>query len=231
MPFIPHTDAERAEMLAAVGAASFEDLFRHIPAAVRLKRALRLPKALSEAEVLGLAARAAARNCEPVRAVLFVGAGAYDHFIPAAVDELARRPEFYTAYTPYQPELSQGGLQAIYEYQTMIASLAGMEVANASLYEGATAVYEAALLAVRHTGRKRLLVDGAMNPRYRRALLAYARNLDLEIVEIPHASGASDLDGLAGRADQSVAAAIVQSPNFFGRVADVSALAGKLHAA
>jgi len=231
VPFIPHTDSERAEMLRAVGAASLDDLFAPIPAELRLPGDLALPPALAEEELLRHGAELAAANCSAERTVLFVGAGAYDHVIPAAADELAGRPEFYTAYTPYQPEISQGGLQAIYEYQSMIASLAGLEVANASLYEGATALYEAALLAVRHTGRRRLLVDGAANPRYRQVLRSYARNLEVEIVESPHRAGASDLDALAAGVDGTAAAAVVQSPNFFGRVADAGALAERLHAA
>jgi glycine dehydrogenase subunit 1 len=229
MPFIPHTDAERAEMLRAVGAAGPGELFAHIPEALRLKGPLDLPPALAEEELVRHGAELAARNVPPEAAVLFVGAGAYDHVIPAAVDELAHRPEFYTAYTPYQPEISQGGLQAIYEYQTMIASLAGLDVANASLYEGATALYEAVLLASHHTGRARVLVDGALNPRYGRALRSYAANLGIEVVAVPHRNGASDLEGLAARVEGTVAAAVVQSPNFFGRAADTAALAAKLH--
>jgi glycine dehydrogenase subunit 1 len=231
LPFIPHTEAERREMLASVGAGSLEELFAHIPADLKLGRDLDLPPALTEAELARQAAGLAAANCDPDATVLFVGAGAYDHLVPAAVAELAHRPEFYTAYTPYQPEVSQGLLQSIFEYQTMIASLCALEVANASLYEGATAVYEAALLAVRATRRERILVDGALNPRYRALLGAYASNVGMRLVEVPHASGASDLAGLAAGIDESTAAAVVASPNFFGRVADTSELAGRLHAA
>jgi glycine dehydrogenase subunit 1 len=216
-------------MLAAAGAADLAGLFAHIPAELRLARDLVLPPALSEAELLEAAAAAAAANCDPGRTVLFVGAGAYDHLSPSAVAELAHRPEFYTAYTPYQPEASHGVLQSIFEYQTMIASLCGLGVANASLYEGGTAVYEAALVAARATRRTKFLVDGAMNPRYAKLLGAYAGNVGLEIATVPHANGASDLGALAARVDDSTAAAVVQSPNFFGRVADLSALAAALH--
>jgi glycine cleavage system P protein (glycine dehydrogenase) subunit 1 len=229
LPFIPHTDAERREMLAVVGAGSLDELFAHIPEELRLDRELNLPAALTEAEVAREAARLAAANCDPANTVLFVGAGAYDHLTPAAVAALVHRPEFYTAYTPYQPEVSQGMLQSIFEYQTMIASLTGLDVANASLYEGATAVYEAALLAVRATRRTHILVDGALNPRYRKLLAAYASNMDMQILEVPHARGASDLEVLAAHVDKSTAAAIVQNPNFFGRVSDTAELAAMLH--
>ncbi len=229
MPFIPHTSDERAEMLRAVGASDLGQLFAHIPDELKLAGQLSLPPALSEEEVARHGAELAARNCDPERTLIFIGAGAYDHCIPAVVDELSRRPEFYTAYTPYQPEISQGGLQAIYEYQTMIASLCGLDVANASLYEGATALCESVLLAVRHTGRSRVLVDGAINPRYRLVLQSYATSLGIELIEVPHAAGASNLDGLAAGLDGTAGAVAVQSPNFFGRVADTTALAGRAH--
>ncbi len=217
-------------MLRAVGAETPSDLFAHLPEELRLKSELRLPPALSEAELARRAAELAGTNCDPEKLTVFVGAGAYDHHCPAAVAELAHRPEFYTAYTPYQPEVSQGLLQSIFEYQTMIASLCALDVANASLYEGATAVYEAALLAVRATRRERVLVDGALNPRYRALLRAYASNLDLAVEEVPHSAGRSDLEGLAAKVDERTAAAVVASPNFFGRVCDTSELAAKLHA-
>jgi glycine dehydrogenase subunit 1 len=213
-------------MLDAAGLSCMADLFAHLPADARLRRDLDLPPALAEAELL----RAGAANCDPERLTLFIGAGAGDHLSTSAAAELARRPEFYTAYTPYQPEASQGLLQSIFEYQTMIGSLCGLGAANASLYEGATAVYEAALLAVRVTKRKRLLVDGALNPRYARLLVAYAGNTGIEVETVPHAAGGSDLAAVAARLDDTVAAAVVQSPNFFGRVADLSGLAGALHA-
>ncbi|MHC4916649.1 MAG: aminomethyl-transferring glycine dehydrogenase subunit GcvPA [Planctomycetota bacterium] len=230
MPFIPHTEAETADMLRAAGAESLPDLFAHLPEDLKLQSDLQLPPALSEAELARRAAELAGANCDPGRLTLFVGAGAYDHYCPAVVAELAHRPEFYTAYTPYQPEVSQGLLQSIFEYQTMIASLCALDVANASLYEGATAVYEAALLAVRATRRNRILVDGALNPRYRALLRAYASNMEMAVEEVPHSAGASDLDGLAAKLDAGTAAAVVASPNFFGRVCDTSELAAKLHA-
>ena len=229
MPFIPHTESETAEMLQAAGSATLENLFAHIPEDVHLAGDLDLPPALSEAALAAAAAELAGANCDPENTTLFIGAGAYDHHVPAAALELVHKGEFYTAYTPYQPEASQGILQAIFEYQTMIASLCGLDVANASLYEGATAVYEAVLLAARGTRRSRVLVDGTLNPRYRALLGAYARNMELEIVEVPGAGGASDLDGLAAKVDKTVAAAVVQNPNFFGRACDTSALAERLH--
>jgi len=216
-------------MLAVVGAASLDELFAHLPPEVRLDRELDLPPALAEAEVMRAAGELSARNCSPRETVLFVGGGAYDHLVPAAVAELVHRPEFYTAYTPYQPEVSQGLLQSIFEYQTMIASLCGLAVANASLYEGATAAYEAALLAVRSTRRSKILVDGALNPRYRKLLRAYASNVDVEILEVDHKGGASDLEGLAAMVDRTVAGALVQNPNFFGLVSDTTELAARLH--
>jgi glycine cleavage system P protein (glycine dehydrogenase) subunit 1 len=229
LPFIPHTDNQRREMLAVVGARSLDELFAHIPDDLRLKRELDLPPALSEAELERHAAALSAKNSDPASTLCFIGAGAYDHLTPAAVAPLVGRPEFYTAYTPYQPEVSQGILQSIFEYQTMIARLCGLDVANASLYEGATATYEAALLAVRATRRTRIVVDGALNPRYLALLRAYASNMDMQIEEVAPLKGASDLEGLAARADKTLAGVIVQNPNFFGLISDTSSLASKLH--
>lgn len=166
MTYIPHTEAERAEMLKAVGAASLDALFDHLPKALRCGT-LNAPPGLGEMELTAEMQRYAARNRATDRLACFLGAGAYDHFIPPAVFELASRGELYTAYTPYQPEISQGVLQAIYEYQTMIASLAGCDVANASLYDGATAVIEGVQMAMRQTGRmKQVVLDGALHPSY-----------------------------------------------------------------
>ena len=179
MGFIPHTDAERDEMLQAVGARDFDDLFADIPPEVRCD-GLDLPEGLSEQEVFARCQRVADQNATDM--LTFLGGGFYDHYVPAAVDALLGRSEFYTAYTPYQPELSQGTLQAVYEYQSAICRLTGLDAANASLYDGGTAIYEAVMMALRITRRNRVIVDDTVNPIYRTMLRSYTRNLGIELV-------------------------------------------------
>jgi len=227
MPFIPHTDAQRRAMLAAVGAASLDDLFADIPPDCRLA-GLNLPAGLSESEVYARLHELSRRNATPL--VCFLGGGFYDHFIPAAVDAVAARSEFYTAYTPYQPEASQGTLQAIFEYQTAICRLTGMEVANASLYDGGTALYEAAMMALRLTGRNKILLDSGVNPIYRNMLHCYTRNLAIAFDEIAPVHGQSDRARLAAALDTDTAAIILQNPNFFGAVDDFSDIVELAHA-
>jgi len=204
-------------MLAAVGARSLEDLIR-VPDAVALKRPLEVPAALPEADLARKIAEYAARNTAATEYTSFLGAGAYRHYCPPVVMALAMRGEFLTAYTPYQAEVSQGYLQAIYEWQTYICLLTGLAVANASVYDGATALAEGAIMAVNATGRKALLVSSALHPNYRDVLRTYARGLDLDVDELPIASsGATDLSTLAARlAEKRYAAVALQSPNFFG---------------
>ena len=226
MSFIPHTDAQRAEMLAACGAWQVSDLFADIPASCRLGD-LRMPEGLSEAEVYERLHRLSHRNAHEL--TCFLGGGFYDHFIPAAVDALASRGEFYTAYTPYQPEASQGTLQAIFEYQSAICRLTRMDVANASMYDGGTALFEAAMMAIRATGRNRIVLDTGVSPIYRVMLETYTRNLAIEFVEVDVAHGQSNRARLSAAIDGRTAAVILQNPNFFGAVDDFADIAATAH--
>lgn len=226
MSFVPHTKNETAEMLKAIGARSIDDLFKDIKPGLRA-RSFAIPEGKSEFEVVEHFRRLAAKN--HTHLVNFVGAGFYDHYIPAAVDALAGRSEFYTAYTPYQPECSQGWLQAIYEYQTAICELTGLDVSNASLYDGGTAIYEAAMMAVRTTGRKKILMDSGVNLIYRTILYTYTKNLSLEFVEIPVVHGQSSREELFRHLDDKTAAVIVQNPNFFGAVDDFTDVCKRAH--
>ncbi len=226
--FQPISDAEQKAMLAAVGAKTFDELFAHIPPELQTGDFGRIPEGLSEAEMMQAAQRLAAKNSATL--VNFCGGGFYDHFIPAAVNSLSSRGEFFTAYTPYQPEASQGTLQAIYEYQTAIVRLTGLDVANASLYDGGTALFEALTLALRHTDRNRVLVDEGVNPIYRTMLRSYTVNLNIEYVEVPLAAGRADREAFQRLLDNRTAAVIVQNPNFFGCADDLSDLAAAAHA-
>jgi glycine dehydrogenase subunit 1 len=226
MPFIANTDEQRRRMLAEIG-LSADDLFADIPEHLRCEP-LEIGDGLSEQDALSrMDELAAANGPEPVS---FLGGGVYDHFIPAAVDAVLSRSEFYTAYTPYQPECSQGTLQAMYEYQTGICRLTGMEVSNASLYDGGTAIFEAAMMAMRLVrNRNRIVVSGDVNPIYRRMLRTYMANFDAEIVEVPPAGGLADREALAGALGDATAAVVVQTPNFFGVLDDFSDLAETVH--
>lgn len=225
MSFTPHTPEEIREMLGVIGVGSIGDLFRPIPKELRA-RSFDLPPGMSEFEMLARLHEMAAQNG---RVVPFVGGGYYDHVIPAAVDHLAGRAEFYTAYTPYQPECSQGSLQALFEYQTAICRLTALEASNASLYDGGTALAEAAMMALRVTGRDRVILDGAVNPFHRAIVRTYLANLPVEIVELPPVNGMLDRQSLAGKLDDRCAAVMVQNPTFFGCVADYSDLAAQVH--
>jgi glycine dehydrogenase subunit 1 len=227
MPFIPHTESDVREMLAAIGAPSIDALFEEIPAALRIKSLAGIPEALTEMEVGRLMQQRADRDGRPLN---FLGAGAYEHHIPAAVWAIVTRGEFYSAYTPYQAEASQGTLQLLYEYQTMMASLTGMQVSNASMYDGASALAEACLMAVRaHRKSKsaRILVPAALNPTYLDVARAITegQNLKFDVLPYEAASGtlrASSLDAYRG---QDITAVVVQQPNFFGLLEDVDAIA------
>ena len=221
MPYVPHTEDEVREMLSAIGVDAIDDLFAEISADMRPK-SFDLPEGLSEMEVLNKLEAMAGKNATD--RVSFLGAGFYDHYIPAAVDALTMRGEFYTAYTPYQPEASQGTLQAIFEYQTAVTRLMGMECANASVYDGGTALYEAAMMAVRKTKRRKIVVSEALNPIYRVMLDSYTSNLDIEFVTVPHKNGKTDIGGLKAAIDGETAAVLVQNPNFFGSINDFSEL-------
>jgi len=230
MRYIPHTEEDIRHMLETVGVGSVEDLFAGVPAAVRLKRPLDLPPAAAESELLRELGRLADRNATAGNQISFLGGGAYNHFIPAVVDHLISRSEFYTAYTPYQPEISQGTLQAIFEYQTLICQLTGMDAANASMYDGASACAEGVLMAARATRRRKILLSTALHPEYRETVATYCRYLDLELVEVPFdASGRTDAGELARLLDEQTAAVVAGYPNFFGVVEDLAALAAAAH--
>jgi len=216
-------------MLDACGAASAEGLFSHLPEAVRLKRPLNLPAGISEYEIVRYFRDRAAENAAGYAS--FLGAGVYSHFRPVLVDTVVSRGEFLTSYTPYQAEISQGTLTAIFEFQTMICQLTGMEVANASMYDGSTALAEAAMMAARVTGRSRMLVARTVHPEYREVLRTYAKNQGLAIEEFGYAAGFGTLDAedLERKMDGSTAAVIVQSPNFFGIVDRVKEAAAVAH--
>ena len=230
MPFVPHTEDDVRRMLAAIGVEDVEDLFDEIPEEIRLRRPLGLPEALSEAEVTRLMMDRAERDGRPV---CFAGAGAYDHHVPAAVWEIATRGEFYTAYTPYQAEASQGTLQLLYEFQTMIAGLMAMEVANASLYDGASALAEAVLMAVRagrRGGGRRVLMPRTVHPAYRRTVETIVSPQGIELVEIDYDRRRGVIDpGALPQAPEGLAALVVQQPNHFGCLEEVDALTDWAH--
>lgn len=222
MNYVSITDDQRATMLEAVGAATIDDLFAAIPASSRFDGLLDLPPAASELELQRDLAELSGMNRGASSLACFMGAGVYDHFIPTFIDQLISRGEFLTAYTPYQAEASQGSLQAFFEFQSQIARLTGMDIANASLYEGATAVAEAALLALNTTGKRRVLVSGAVHPDTRRVLRTYLDDLPAEYVEIPAcaATGTTLVEAVERGADSDTACLIVQSPNVFGLIED-----------
>ena len=215
MSYLSLTDADREQMLAAIGVDSVDELFREIPEGVRLRRELDLEPALSEPELAVHLEELAARNVDTRREVSFLGAGIYDHYVPAVVDHILQRGEFLTAYTPYQPELSQGVLQAIFEYQTAICELTGMDVSNASGYDGTTVAADACYMAKHVTGRARIVVTEATNPQVRHVMKTYAPGFGLEVVEVPHAGGVTDPAAVAAAAEDA-AAVVFQQPNFFG---------------
>jgi glycine dehydrogenase subunit 1 len=232
VPFIPHTDAEVREMLAAIGVERMEDLFAEIPADLRCGPLEGVAAGLTELEVSRLMG---ARAAQDGGTICFIGAGAYDHHIPAAVWEVATRGEFYSAYTPYQPEASQGTLQVIYEFQSMITGLTGLQVANASLYDGASALAEAVLMAVRLSRRasaRRVLLPSTVHPTYRQVVHSIVRNQGVELVEIPYTPGAGHVDParLGPYAGQDFAALVIPQPNFFGILEEVDALTDFAHA-
>jgi len=219
------TPAQREEMLREIGVGSIDDLFADIPDRFRLDAPLDLPPALTEQELQRLIASKAKQNVGPEDRVCFLGGGVYDHFIPAVVDEIAGRGEYYTAYTPYQAECSQGTLQAFFEYQSLVCDLTGMQVSNASLYEGGTSVSEAAFMAIRVTGRHgKVVVLGSVHPEYREVLQTYLARLESELVEIPCPDGYADPARVAEAVDDNTACVIVQHPNFFGCLEEVETI-------
>jgi glycine dehydrogenase subunit 1 len=228
--YIPNSPEERAEMLAVVGLKSAEALFDSIPENLRLKRPLNTPAALSETELLTRFERMGALNAG-ARRVSFLGGGAYSHYIPTIVDHILSRSEFFTAYTPYQPEISQGTLQTIFEFQTLVCQLTGMEVANASMYDGSTALAEAVLMAERVTRRSKVVAASSIHPQYLEVVKTYVQHagIDLDVVDHDPQTGQAGT-ALASAIDDHTAALVVQSPNFFGCVEDLTALAEAAHA-
>ncbi|OYD09874.1 aminomethyl-transferring glycine dehydrogenase subunit GcvPA [Paludifilum halophilum] len=220
--YLPMTEEDRREMLSELGIESVEELFSDIPESVRFKDRLRVSEPLAEPSLVRHMGRLAGKNASFDRYTSFLGAGAYEHHIPSVVNHVISRSEFYTAYTPYQPEVSQGELQAIFEFQTMICELTGMDVANSSMYDGPTALSEAAGVAAAVSKRKKILVSRAVHPEARAILATQARGLGLGVVEIPCSAGVTDPEELASAADEGTAAVIVQSPNFFGNLEDLS---------
>lgn len=225
MPYVLNTPADQAEMLKAIGVASIEELFAPIPPELRLKRPLDVPAALTEMELARHLTWLAGRNQSAGAAACFLGGGAYDHFVPTVVDAIAGRSEFYTAYTPYQAEASQGTLQAIFEYQTLMAQLTGLDVANASLYEGGSSVAEAVLMALNHTGRTGdVLVAESVHPEYRQTLATYLASLSCRVVTVPTPEGFLNPVDVRKLANEQTVAVVAQSPNFFGHLEEMTDL-------
>ncbi|QNO16137.1 aminomethyl-transferring glycine dehydrogenase subunit GcvPA [Alkalicella caledoniensis] len=229
--YIPKTDAERQEMLESIGKKNTEDLFKDIPEKVKLKRDMDIPGPLSELELTSEMQKLANKNKSNDKIISFLGGGSYDHFIPSVVNHILLRSEFYTAYTPYQPEISQGTLQTIFEFQSMICRLTGMDVSNASMYDAATAMAEAAIVAI-NTNRKTdtILISEAVNPSYKKVLKTYADALDIKVVVVPinKETGQTDLKDIKEKITDEVAGVIVQSPNYFGVIENMPEIGGYL---
>ncbi|MFZ5519337.1 MAG: aminomethyl-transferring glycine dehydrogenase subunit GcvPA [Candidatus Zhuqueibacterota bacterium] len=233
MPYIPNTDADRRAMLERIGVKNFEELIANIPDDLRFKGDFNLPEPLSEMEIFREMNQIGRCNQTATDAVSFLGGGAYDHFIPAAVGHIISRPEFYTAYTPYQPEVSQGTLQAIYEYQSMIAELMEMEVANASMYDGGSALAEAAMMALAETRKKKILLSRTVHPYYRHIIKTYCHGLGADIQLVEMDNGITSLADLKAKADRDTAAIIIEHPNFLGyleQVFEIDAIAKEIDA-
>jgi glycine dehydrogenase subunit 1 len=216
--YLPMTEQDKKEMLEAIGVSSIEELFSDIPESVRFKGEYNIKPAKSESSLMKELASLAEKNADLKKNTSFLGAGVYDHYIPVIVDHVLSRSEFYTAYTPYQPEISQGELQAIFEFQTMICELTGMEVANSSMYDGATALAEAAMLSAGQTKRKKVVISSAVHLEAKEVVKTYAKGQYIEVVEVPYKDGITDLEQLKNLVTDEVAAVIVQYPNFFGRI-------------
>lgn len=228
MPFIPNTDEDRRKMLERIGVSDFASLLKDIPEELKLKSLLDIPEPLSEMDVRKVAQSLSRKNAGQESVVSFMGAGVYDHYIPSTVDKIISRSEYYTAYTPYQPEVSQGTLQVIYEYQSMICELTSMEVSNASMYDGASALAEAALMGRSINGRKEIMVASTIHPRYRSAIKTYLHHLCC-LIQIPQENGVADMNFVSDKANDNTCAIVVQQPNFFGCLEDVFEMAKMAH--
>ena len=229
MRYIPNTAAQRTAMLRTIGVAEIEALLDRIPGKARLGRDLAIPAALAEGDLVAHVCGLAERNAHAGEYLSFLGGGAYDHYVPSVINHLLLRSEFFTAYTPYQPEASQGTLRSIYEYQTMICELTGMDVTNASLYDGGSALAEAALMAHGVTEREEIVVSGAASPLARRVVATYCAGPRLPVRTVPWADGVTDLDALRKAVSDRTAAVMVQYPNFFGCLEDLDAAARLAH--
>ncbi|GJL77109.1 MAG: glycine dehydrogenase [Nitrospinaceae bacterium] len=230
MRYIPHTEKDIQEMLARIGVKNVEELFESIPEPLRLgEQPLGLPGSLAEAELTAFLGRMQNRNANAQDMSLFLGAGAYRHFSPALIDHLISRGEFATSYTPYQPEVSQGTLQAIFEFQTLISMLTGMEIANASMYDGASALAEAVVMANRINDKNEILISRTVHPEYRQVVETYTQSNAIELIEIPFAAnGKTDVDSIANRLNEQTSAVVLQSPNFFGVIEQYAGLKKQL---
>ncbi len=227
MRYLPHTDTERAAMLARIGVASINDLFADVPADKRLDKLVDLPLAKGEMEVERILGALAAKNVTAASVPFFVGAGAYRHHVPASVDHLIQRSEFLTSYTPYQPEVSQGTLQVLFEFQTQVANLLGMEVANASMYDGSTATAEAVLMAHRLTRRSKAVLSGGLHPQYRSVVRTYSRSSSDGVFELP--PDPTGTEAILDAIDGDTSCVVVQSPSFYGQLIDLKPIAEKAH--
>lgn len=228
-PYLPLTAEDKELMLKTIGVNSIDELFADIPKDVRLNRGLNMNKGMSELEVQSYFNSLADLNKSCNDLVCFLGAGAYDHYIPSLIKHIISRSEFYTAYTPYQAEISQGTLQVIFEYQTMIANLTGMEAANASMYDGATACAEAAQMAVDSTRRKTVIVSKTLHPETRKVLKTYLRFKNLNLIEIEEIDGVTDVERLKAELNKDIAAVIIQTPNFFGIIEELTEVEKLVH--
>lgn len=227
--YLPMTEEDRREMLEVIGLERVEDLFSDIPEHIRFHDQLDIPAPLSEPQLVKHMRKLADQNTDFGRVISFLGAGAYEHHIPSVVDHVIGRSEFYTAYTPYQPEISQGELQAVFEFQSMICELTGMDVANSSMYDGPTALAEAAGMAASVTRKRKILVSRAVHPEARQILSTLAKSIDLHVVEVPCTQGVTDLAQLDALIDADTAAVLIQSPNFFGHLEDLAAIEPVAH--
>ena len=229
MPFISNTEEQIRKMLQTIGVSSFKELLKNIPDELFVKNNLGLDAPLSEIEIAKKVTQLSKKNISTQENINFLGGGIYDHFIPAAVDYITSRPEFYSAYTPYQAEVSQGTLQFIYEFQTMICELTGMDAANASMYDGASAAAEALLMAKHYNRKKKFLIADTIHPLYKEVIKTYTSALDVEIVYIPQEDGQVNIEFIKDNIDKDVAAVLVQSPNFFGIIEDMKKIDPIVH--
>jgi glycine cleavage system P protein (glycine dehydrogenase) subunit 1 len=228
MRYLPKSESDREVMLREIGAKSIDDLFATIPAECRLKGELNIPRSYAESEIVEFFRQGAAESAQGY--ATFLGAGAYSHYRPVVIDSLVSRGEFFTAYTPYQPEIAQGTLQSIFEFQTMICELTGMDVANASMYDGSTGAAEALMMAARITGRHKSVVASSVHPEYREVITTYARYQGMPVATVGYRkNGRVDLEALEEAIDNETAGVLIQSPNFFGTIEDIAAVGGIVH--